>query len=87
MMKKLLLILISIIIAQSFVLGQNLVPNAGFDVTSPSCPNTLGDLDTNALPWRSYEDSPDMFHGCGFQMPSNPFGYSKVICLLSALVN
>lgn len=46
MMKKLLLILISIIIAQSFVWGQNLVPNAGFDITSPSCPNTLGDLST-----------------------------------------
>jgi hypothetical protein len=74
-MKRILLILISVIFVHPLLWGQNLVPNAGFDVTSPSCPNTLGDLDTNALPWRSYEDSPDMFHGCGFQMPSNPFGY------------
>lgn len=71
-----MLLFIPFIVLYSNALAQNLVPNSGFDVVNPSCPNTLGDLDTNALPWRSYGGySPDMFHGCGFQMPSNVFGY------------
>ena len=79
--KQLTLILILLLIASTFLMGQNLVPNPSFENYS-SCPTTSGQLNL-ATPWfmplNTNNASSDLYNACNTTttagVPSNSSGY------------
>lgn len=73
-MKRLTLSILFGIGFLSFILGQNLVPNPGFE-TYTSCPSSSGISQIGfASPWANISGSPDFWHSCSGGVPNAQWG-------------
>lgn len=78
-MKKLKTLLLLMIATSSFINGQNLVPNAGFE-TYDTCPSSTGQLSYTGN-WVFCGASTDYYNACSppgsMSVPSNIYGYQN----------
>ncbi len=66
-------ILFFFILVTGFCKAQNLVVNPSFEDYT-SCPTSVGDI-YKAVGWDAFNNSPDYFHSCSFNVPNNGYGY------------